>query len=92
LRIEAIGRLANRVAHDFNNLLGVIIGYCDLAEKRADREAAGKDIARIRNAALRAVTLTSRLLAFSHRQFLRSRPADLEKPSGADKTDEAARQ
>jgi two-component system, cell cycle sensor histidine kinase and response regulator CckA len=79
LRMEAIGRLATRVAHDFNNMLGVIIGYCDLAEKRPDREAAEKDIARIRKAAQRAANLTRRLLAFSHRQLLRSGTGDLPK-------------
>jgi two-component system, cell cycle sensor histidine kinase and response regulator CckA len=70
-KMEAVGRLAGGVAHDFNNMLGVIIGYCDLAESRADRPAVGQDIAHIKRAAERAAGLTSQLLAFSRQQVLR---------------------
>jgi two-component system, cell cycle sensor histidine kinase and response regulator CckA len=70
-KMEAVGRLAGGVAHDFNNMLGVIIGYCDLAEGRADWQAVERDVSRIKKAAQRAVTLTSQLLAFSRQQVLR---------------------
>jgi two-component system, cell cycle sensor histidine kinase and response regulator CckA len=70
-KMEAVGRLAGGVAHDFNNMLGVIIGYCDLTEGRADLKTVQRDIAQIKKAAQRAATLTSQLLAFSRQQVLR---------------------
>jgi two-component system, cell cycle sensor histidine kinase and response regulator CckA len=70
-KMEAVGRLAGGVAHDFNNMLGVIMGYCDLAESRADRETVDSDVAHIKKAAQRAAGLTSQLLAFSRQQVLR---------------------
>jgi two-component system, cell cycle sensor histidine kinase and response regulator CckA len=70
-KMEAVGRLAGGVAHDFNNMLGVIMGYCDLAEGRADRATVDKDVAHIKKAAQRAAGLTSQLLAFSRQQVLR---------------------
>jgi two-component system cell cycle sensor histidine kinase/response regulator CckA len=70
-KMEAVGRLAGGVAHDFNNMLGVIIGYCDLAEGRADRKMVDRDVAHIKKAAQRAASLTSQLLAFSRQQVLR---------------------
>jgi two-component system, cell cycle sensor histidine kinase and response regulator CckA len=70
-KMEAVGRLAGGVAHDFNNMLGVIMGYCDLAESRADRRSAERDVAQIKKAAERAAGLTSHLLAFSRQQVLR---------------------
>jgi two-component system, cell cycle sensor histidine kinase and response regulator CckA len=70
-KMEALGRLAGGVAHDFNNMLGVIIGYCDLAEGRVDRDRVESDVAHIKRAAQRAAGLTSQLLAFSRQQVLR---------------------
>jgi two-component system, cell cycle sensor histidine kinase and response regulator CckA len=70
-KMEAVGRLAGGVAHDFNNMLGVIMGYCDLAESRMDRETVNRDVAHIKKAAQRAAGLTSQLLAFSRQQVLR---------------------
>ena len=70
-KMEAVGRLAGGVAHDFNNMLGVIMGYCDLAEGRADLRTIRRDVAQIKKAAQRATSLTSHLLAFSRQQVLR---------------------
>jgi two-component system, cell cycle sensor histidine kinase and response regulator CckA len=70
-KMEALGRLAGGVAHDFNNMLGVIIGYCDLAKGRTNRDMVESDVAHIKKAAERAAGLTSQLLAFSRQQVLR---------------------
>lgn len=70
-KMEAVGRLAGGVAHDFNNMLGVIMGYCDLADQRADWKAVKNDVRRIKKAAQRAAALTLQLLAFSRQQVLR---------------------
>jgi signal transduction histidine kinase len=78
-KMEAVGQMTGGVAHDFNNLLTVIIGGLDTI-----RRGGPKDNARLVRAAdmamqgaLRAATLTARLLAFSRRQPLDPKPLDL---------------
>ena len=71
-KMDAIGQLTGGVAHDFNNMLAVIISALQLAQRRLAR--GDTDIARFTDAAMdaarRAATLTSRLLAFARRQPL----------------------
>jgi PAS domain S-box-containing protein len=77
-RLEAVGRLAGGIAHDFNNLLTAISGYTDLlGDKLEDDARAHADVAEIRRAVERAARLTRQLLAFSRRQVVRPRAADL---------------
>jgi two-component system, cell cycle sensor histidine kinase and response regulator CckA len=77
-KMEALGRLAGGIAHDFNNLLMVIRGYCEnLLERVPENSNWREDIEEIRDAGLRASTLTGQLLAFSRRQMLESRMVDL---------------
>ncbi|MEZ5668300.1 MAG: PAS domain S-box protein [Alphaproteobacteria bacterium] len=77
-KMEAIGKLTGGMAHDFNNYLGVIIGNLDLVQESetADRATAPMVEAAL-NGALRAADLTKSLLAFSHRQPLDPRTADI---------------
>lgn len=77
-KMEAIGRLAGGVAHDFNNLLTAIMGYNDLAMLNAepDSDLHGA-LSQIQNAADRAASLTSQLLAFSRRQVLQFKTLNL---------------
>ena len=77
-KMEALGQLAGSVAHDFNNLLGVIIGYSELLSGDVASQApirARLEI--IKNAGVRAASLTSQLLAFSRRQVLKPRIVNL---------------
>jgi signal transduction histidine kinase len=77
-RSEAVGQLTRGVAHDFNNLLSIVMGNIDLLERSlpADEKTLGR-LAIMRAAAMRGATLTSQLLAFSRRQPLLPRAADL---------------
>jgi diguanylate cyclase (GGDEF)-like protein/PAS domain S-box-containing protein len=77
-KMEAIGRLAGGVAHDFNNLLTAIQGHASLLLEQTPADAdIHSDVKEIRDAALRATTLTRQLLAFSRRQVLQPRVIDL---------------
>ena len=77
-RLESVGRLAGGVAHDFNNVLTVVTALTDLiGQTRADDEDLVRDLGRIRDAALRAGSLTRQLLAFSRRQALSPKLLDL---------------
>lgn len=73
-KLEAVGTLAGGVAHDFNNLITVIRGYCEmLFPKVEEDEESLLAVRQIDESASRAAFLTSQLLAFSQRQFIRPR-------------------
>jgi len=83
-KIEAIGRLAGGIAHDFNNLLTAILGNVELLlvdfNKNDPRCGELKDI---ETAAIRAVTLTRQLLAFSRKQSIQPELINLNEFIGA---------
>jgi two-component system cell cycle sensor histidine kinase/response regulator CckA len=77
-KMEAIGRLAGGIAHDFNNLLTVISGYTQLLIERLTAEDAScAELVEIEKAASKAADLTSQLLSFSRKQFLKPVPLNL---------------
>jgi PAS domain S-box-containing protein len=65
-KMEAIGQLSGGIAHDFNNILGSILGFCELAQVRADREDGRLHgyLSQIDSAATRAGNLVRQLLVF----------------------------
>jgi len=72
-KMEALGAMAGGIAHDFNNLLGAIVGSVDLAERKVGpAHAAGNDLRRARNVALRAAEHTRQLLGFSRARVARA--------------------
>jgi PAS domain S-box-containing protein len=78
-KMQALGQLTGGIAHDFNNLLTIIIGGLEIV----DRDTVG-GARRVRTmvsaamtGALRAATLTQRLLAYAQKQPLNPRFVDL---------------
>jgi len=79
-KMESIGRLAGGIAHDFNNILSAIIGYSEMVQRELSPESKiYGDINTIKEAGEKAAALTGQLLAFSRKQDLSMRPADLNK-------------
>lgn len=77
-KMEAIGTLAGGVAHDFNNILTAVIGYGTFLQEELPEDSPLREYAdQIIAASDRAVTLTRRLLAFSRKQLIDVRPANL---------------
>jgi hypothetical protein len=76
-KMEAVGQLAGGIAHDFNNLLTVILGYTEVLLRGALEPDVLGDLEEIRNAGLRAGSLTAQLLAFSRKQVLDPQTLDL---------------
>jgi signal transduction histidine kinase/CheY-like chemotaxis protein len=77
-RLESVGRLAGGVAHDFNNMLAVILGEASLlgAELPPDHPAQA-GVREIASAGERSRDLTRQLLAFSRKQSISPRAANL---------------
>jgi signal transduction histidine kinase/DNA-binding response OmpR family regulator len=79
-KMEAMGQLTGGVAHDFNNLLTIVIGNIESMQRNLPADAPSRQRRWIENAmhgAKRAATLTQHLLAFSRKQPLNPKPADL---------------
>ncbi len=79
-KIESVGQLTGGIAHDFNNMLAGIIGALNLLDRRikAKRyDETEKYVVAALDAANRAASLTSRLLAFGRRQSLDIKPVNV---------------
>jgi PAS domain S-box-containing protein len=65
-KMEAIGTLAGGIAHDFNNILGAILGYGELAQRKAGEGSAIRDpLDQVMQAGNRGKRLVEHILAFS---------------------------
>jgi PAS domain S-box-containing protein len=78
-KMEAVGQLSGGIAHDFNNLLQVIVGNLESLQRHLPQDSGRLQRAATQamNGARRAAALTQRLLAFSRRQPLDPKPADV---------------
>jgi PAS domain S-box-containing protein len=77
-KMETVGKLAGGVAHEFNSLLTAIIGQSELLlEDLPSHGTLGDSAREIRDAAERAATLTSQLLAYGRKQILQPAILDL---------------
>ena len=63
-KMEAVGHLAGGIAHDFNNILGAILGYGELAQKRAEGDLR-RYLDTIMSAGNRAKALVTQILSYS---------------------------
>jgi PAS domain S-box-containing protein len=78
-KMEAIGQLTGGIAHDFNNMLTGILGSIDILRRRLSTgrlDDLDRYLDAASSSAQRAGTLIARLLAFSRRQSLDTRPID----------------
>lgn len=76
-RLGAIGELTGGIAHDFNNILSAIIGNLELVVE-SEPAAVDRTLVKVAlDAADRASTLTSYLLAFARRHALQPRAVAL---------------
>ncbi|MFK3795818.1 MULTISPECIES: response regulator [unclassified Pseudomonas] len=79
-KMEAVGQLTGGIAHDFNNMLTGIIGSLELLRRRIAKGRTDDLDGLIDlgvTSANRAAALTHRLLAFSRRQSLDSKPVEM---------------
>ncbi len=78
-KMEAIGTLAGGIAHDFNNILAAIIGYTEMAKRRAAHDPTIiKYLDAVFLAGTRAVSLVKQILTFSRPQEAQERkPVEL---------------
>jgi Cu+-exporting ATPase len=77
-KMEAVGQLAGGVAHDFNNILSVILGYCHLIQAGFSGDDKQRErLGLVTAAAERAAQLTRSLLAFSRKQMMSPKAANL---------------
>jgi len=79
-KLEIVGRLVASVTHEFNNILTIIQGHATLLRSSAVSTKAPTDsIDRIIQASQRATAFTNQLLAFSRKQPVNFKTANLSK-------------
>ncbi len=64
-KMQAVGHLAGGIAHDFNNILGAILGYGELAQRRATDSDMKRYLDTIMGAGNRAKSLVTQILSYS---------------------------
>lgn len=77
-KLETLGHLTGGVAHDFNNLLTPIVGAFDILSRRPGMDDRTRMLIEGgAQASEKARVLVQRLLAFSRRQALETKPVDI---------------
>ncbi len=77
-KMEAVGQLTGGIAHDFNNILTAIIGYSSLIKNNLSPDDPNiLYIDQVLNSAEKAADLTRNLLAFSRKQIISPKQANL---------------
>ena len=74
-KMQAVGHLAGGIAHDFNNILGAILGYGELAQRRAEKDPDMKRyLDTIMGAGNRAKALVTQILSYSRAEGAQKMP------------------
>jgi signal transduction histidine kinase/integral membrane sensor domain MASE1/CheY-like chemotaxis protein len=74
-KMQAVGHLAGGIAHDFNNILGAILGYGELAQRRAESDADMKRyLDTIMGAGNRGKSLVTQILSYSRAEGAQKMP------------------
>ena len=74
-KMQAVGHLAGGIAHDFNNILGAILGYGELAQRRAEGDSDMKRyLDTIMGAGNRAKSLVTQILSYSRAEGAQKMP------------------
>jgi two-component system cell cycle sensor histidine kinase/response regulator CckA len=77
-KMESLGTMAGGIAHDFNNLLTIIHGYSELLlGSKTEGDPDYEDLEKILSTSLKGADLVRRILTFSRKVEVRSRPIDL---------------
>jgi PAS domain S-box-containing protein len=77
-KMEAIGTLAGGIAHDFNNILTSILGYTELAHKKAKNHPdVLRNLEQVLTAGKRAKAVVRQILTFSRRTNQERKPIEL---------------
>jgi signal transduction histidine kinase/CheY-like chemotaxis protein/integral membrane sensor domain MASE1 len=73
-KMQAVGHLAGGIAHDFNNILGAILGYGELAQRKAADSDMKRYIDTIMGAGNRAKALVTQILSYSRAEGVARMP------------------
>jgi PAS domain S-box-containing protein len=77
-KLTALGQLAGGIAHDFNNVMQAVAAATSLIGRHAGDPVRVKRLAAsVEEVTQRGASVTSRLLAFAHREELRAEPVDV---------------
>lgn len=78
-KLEAIGTLAGGIAHDFNNILTPLIGYTEMAAKKAEEgKSVIANLQEVLKASERAKDLVQQILTFSRQGETGKKPILLQ--------------
>ena len=85
-KLEAVGQLSGGIAHDFNNLLTVVHANAELLAEQGVGDDGADLLEDIRRAAGRGRDLVRRLMVFSRKETLETRPCRLDELEGYART------
>jgi PAS domain S-box-containing protein len=79
-KMETVGKLAGGIAHEFNSILTAIIGQSEMLLGDLPAESSMvRNATEIKQAAVRASTLTRQILAYGRKQILQPETLDLNR-------------